>query len=215
MQLIVQRNRIAVKVMGENHVPVADFYALLAPGWSWPPATASIGPGRPMSCWPNAPPRKWPRPWALSSRPRRDAGERLPLWPNQAPVGDGTFQAANAFITVDRPEPSKANGAAIVICPGGGYGSLVVGPEGHGIAQWLLRTAWRGSCSSIGCRTGAVRAVVGRAAGDSHRRANARKWNIDPGRIGIMGFSAGGHLAATAATHFDGGNPRAADPMTA
>ena len=63
--------------------------------------------------------------------------KKLSLWSGQAPVGDGQFEAANASITVHRPIPEKANGAAVVICPGGGYGGLLTGAEGHGIAKWL------------------------------------------------------------------------------
>ena len=62
---------------------------------------------------------------------------KIPLWPGPAPTGDGAVEPTDASLTVHRPDPQKAKGAAIVICPGGGYGSLVVGPEGHGIAQWL------------------------------------------------------------------------------
>ena len=65
------------------------------------------------------------------------ADERVVLWPEQAPIGDGKFEKASSFITVHRPAPDKATGAAMVICPGGGYGGLVDGPEGHGIAKWL------------------------------------------------------------------------------
>src|SRR5690348_1363667 len=57
--------------------------------------------------------------------------QRIALWKGRAPVGDGTFEEAEAWITVYRPE--KGNGAAIVICPGGGYSQVVVQPEGHGI----------------------------------------------------------------------------------
>src|SRR5262245_55201219 len=63
--------------------------------------------------------------------------QRIPLWNGRAPVGDGPFEAADAWITVHRPD--QGNGTAIVICPGGGYGGLVTGPEGHGIARWLNR----------------------------------------------------------------------------
>ncbi len=60
---------------------------------------------------------------------------RMQLWPGLAPVGNGHSETNNATITIHRPD--KPNGTAIVICPGGGYGGLVVGPEGHGIAGWL------------------------------------------------------------------------------
>src|SRR5262245_6297437 len=62
---------------------------------------------------------------------------KLSLWNGKAPIGDGKFDQADARITVHMPE--KPNGAAIVICPGGGYGGLVTGAEGHGIASWLNR----------------------------------------------------------------------------
>ena len=101
-----------------------------------------------------------------------------------------------------------------MICPGGGYGGLVVGPEGHGIARWLNQHGIAGIVLEYRLPKGrpfvplldaqrAIRTV----------RSNAKEWGIDPGRIGIIGFSAGGHLASTAGTHFDGGDPKAADPI--
>ena len=138
---------------------------------------------------------------------------KLPLWSGQAPVGEGKSEAANAFITV-HPASDKPNGAAMVICPGGGYGGLVVGPEGHGIARWLNQHGIAGIVLEYRLPRGrpmvplldAQRAI--RTA-----RARAKSWGIAPNRIGIIGFSAGGHLASTAGTHFDGGNPQAADPI--
>jgi len=67
------------------------------------------------------------------------AGEplRLSLWPDEAPLGDGKTEKVEVPITVHLPEPGLATGAAIVICPGGGYGGRVVEGEGHGIARWL------------------------------------------------------------------------------
>ena len=64
---------------------------------------------------------------------------RIGLWNNRAPIGDGKFQETEVWITVHRPE--KPNGTAIVICPGGGYGTLVTTAEGHGIAAWQARIA--------------------------------------------------------------------------
>lgn len=150
---------------------------------------------------------------ARASKPDSD-GETCSLWPGQAPVGDGQFEAANASITVHRPAPGKANGAAVVICPGGGYGGLVIGAEGHGIAKWLNGHGIAGIVLQYRLPKGrpfvplldAQRAI--RTA-----RANAEQWGIDPQRIGIIGFSAGGHLASTAGTHFDRGDPQAADPI--
>jgi acetyl esterase/lipase len=102
----------------------------------------------------------------------------------------------------------------VVICPGGGYGTLVVGPEGHGIAAWLNGHGIAGVVLEY-------RLPMGRSFVpllDAQRalrtvRANAEAWGIDPRRIGIMGFSAGGHLASTALTHFDQGDPAAEDPI--
>jgi len=141
--------------------------------------------------------------------------ERLSLWSDQAPLGDGQFEAgAAAAITVHRAPAGKATGAAMVICPGGGYGGLVTGPEGHGIAQWLNEHGIAGVVLEYRLPRG--RAFVPLL--DAQRairtvRFNAKAWGIDPGRIGIIGFSAGGHLASTAGTHFDAGDSKASDPV--
>jgi acetyl esterase/lipase len=138
--------------------------------------------------------------------------QRLSLWNGHAPVGDGQLEEADAWITVHRP--ARPNGTAIVICPGGGYGGLVVEPEGHGIAKWLNGNGITGVVLEY-------RLPRGRSAVpllDAQRsirtvRANAKDWGLDPTRIGIMGFSAGGHLASTAGTHFDDGDPKATDAV--
>lgn len=138
--------------------------------------------------------------------------QRIPLWSGGAPIGEGKVERGQAWITVHRPE--KPNGTAVVICPGGGYGRLVIEPEGHGIAKWLNRHGITGVVLEYRLPTGrpyvplldAQRAI-------RTLRANAKKWEIDPSRIGIMGFSAGGHLASTAGTHFDEGNPKTNDPV--
>jgi len=138
--------------------------------------------------------------------------ERIKLWNGRAPIGDGEFDQGDARITVYKPE--KGNGAAIVICPGGGYGGLAVEPEGHGIAKWLNRHGITGIVLEY--RMPAGRSHVPLL--DAQRamrtvRSNAKAWGIDRAKIGIMGFSAGGHLASTAGTHFDAGDPKAVDPI--
>src|SRR5262249_13269511 len=136
----------------------------------------------------------------------------LKLWNGKAPLGDGKFEERDAQITVHKAQ--RPNGTAIVICPGGGYGGLVTGAEGHGIAAWLSRHGVTGVVLEYRLPKGhpyvplldaqrALRTV----------RANAKAWGIDPEKVGIMGFSAGGHLASTAGTHFDDGDPKAADPV--
>ena len=122
-------------------------------------------------------------------------------------------------IEVYLPSKQNATGQAIVICPGGGYGMLAYDWEGTDIAKWLnangvaaivLKYRLPNSKSNIDPKLSplldaqrAIRTV----------RANADKWNIKKDKIGIMGFSAGGHLASTAGTHFDRENPGAADSI--
>ncbi len=141
---------------------------------------------------------------------------RIALWEGPAPIGDGGKDEANAWITVHRPQKNAEpkDGTAVIICPGGGYGGLVVGPEGHGIASWLNQHGITGVVLEY-------RLPAGRHAVpllDAQRairtvRANAKAWGLNASRIGIMGFSAGGHLASTAGTHFDEGNPSAEDSI--
>jgi acetyl esterase/lipase len=149
---------------------------------------------------------------AGAAQAAEDAGKRMLLWPGEAPIGNGQFEQANAAITVHQAD--KPNGTAVVICPGGGYGMLVTGPEGHGIAKWLNAHGITGIVLEYRLPKG--RAYVPLL--DAQRairtvRANAKDWNINPSRVGIIGFSAGGHLASTAATHFDAGDPKAEDPV--
>jgi acetyl esterase/lipase len=151
-----------------------------------------------------------PLPLAAADAPAKP--ERIPLWDGPAPVGDGTTDPKNAFLTVHRP--AAPNGTAVVICPGGGYGGLVVGAEGHGIAEWLGRHGITGLVLEYRLPAGrpfvplldAQRAI--RTA-----RSNAVTWKLDPNRIGILGFSAGGHLASTAAVRFDDGDANSPEPI--
>tara|TARA_R110002111_G_scaffold2705_4_gene17934 strand:+ start:18060 stop:20114 length:2055 start_codon:yes stop_codon:yes gene_type:complete len=149
---------------------------------------------------------------AVSTANISPAPQVVSIWDGKAPIGDDQFEKADVKITVH--QPVKGNGAAIVICPGGGYQRLVTGGEGHGIARWLNQYGITGVVLEYRMPAGrsfvplmdaqqAIRTV----------RANAKQWDIDPTKVGIMGFSAGGHLASTAATHFDAGNPKSDDPV--
>ncbi|MDP4849714.1 MAG: alpha/beta hydrolase [Verrucomicrobiales bacterium] len=138
--------------------------------------------------------------------------ERLPLWPSEAPVGDGSVDPANAFITI-HPAP-KPNGAAVIICPGGGYGGLVTGAEGHGIAAWLNGYGIAGIVLEYRLPKGRSEVPL---LDEQRALRTIRHWAkglaLDPNRLGIIGFSAGGHLASTAGTHFDAGDAKSTDPV--
>jgi acetyl esterase/lipase len=138
--------------------------------------------------------------------------ERVSLWQGRAPAGGGAVVGDDAFITVHRPE--TPTGAAVMICPGGAYEVLCVEPEGHGIARWLNAHGITGVVLEYRLPKG-NRFVplldVQRALRMTRVRAEA--WGCDPRRIGILGFSAGGHLASTAATRFDAGRPDDPDPV--
>jgi hypothetical protein len=115
--------------------------------------------------------------------------DSFPLWPHKAPGALGDADKDIPTLTVFKPEEGKATGAAMVICPGGGYGGLAQ-HEGKDYADWLAKNGV----------TGFVRVRAG-------------EWNIDVKRIGIMGSSAGGHLASTLLTHFDAGSSSSEDPI--
>lgn len=149
---------------------------------------------------------------ALRASSLADEPPRIALWQGHAPLGNEQFEDAEAWITVY--QPARPNGAAIVVCPGGGYATQVTGAEGHGIAKWLNQHGVTGVVLEY--RLPAGRSSVPLL--DAQRavrtvRARAKQWSLDPDRIGIMGFSAGGHLASTAGTHFDDGKPTATDPV--
>lgn len=138
----------------------------------------------------------------------------IPLWTDTAPVGGGATEPAANYNTLTLHLAAGGDGQALVVCPGGGYGGQVLGAEGHDIAAWLQ------SHNISGCvlryRLPAGRPEVPLL--DAQRalrflRTHAAALGLDPRRIGIIGFSAGGHLAATASTLYGAGNPQAADPI--
>jgi len=127
------------------------------------------------------------------------------LWPNGAPQAKGTEITDQPALTIHLPPDNKATGAAIVVCPGGGFSKLALDNEGLHVAQWL---------NSVGVAAFVLRyrlrpnyepsvAVLDAQRAIRYVRYNAKTYNLDSGRIGILGFSAGGHLSASAATNFD------------
>lgn len=142
-------------------------------------------------------------------------GQIMPLWQGAAPGAQGSADADVPAITVFLPRTMTPGTPAMVVCPGGGYGALAANHEGRQVANYL---------NSLGMAAFVLRYRLGPKyhhpveLGDAQRairtvRANAAEWRIDPGRIGIMGFSAGGHLSMTASTLFDNGSADAADPI--
>jgi acetyl esterase/lipase len=130
------------------------------------------------------------------------------LWPDGAPGAKGQAEGDKPTLTIYLPPQDKATGAAIVICPGGGYGHLAMDHEGHQIGQWLNSFGVAGFIVSYRHRNSGAGYGHPAPIQDAQRairtvRSRAREWGVDPNRIGILGFSAGGHLASTAATHFN------------
>ena len=137
----------------------------------------------------------------------------FPLWPDAAPGALGQAAKDVPTLTPFFPSQEKWTGAAIIVCPGGGYGHLAA-HEGEGYARWLTDNGiaafvLKYRLGSDGYRHPAMLQDGARAI--RLVRANAAEWRLDPKRIGIVGSSAGGHLAATVLTHFDAGDTNAAD----
>ncbi|HEX8236574.1 MAG TPA: alpha/beta hydrolase [Abditibacteriaceae bacterium] len=137
------------------------------------------------------------------------------LWLHGAPGTVGDQEQDKPTITSYLPASHKADGAAVVICPGGGYGFLAVDHEGEQVARWLNE---RGIAAfvlryRIAPRYGQPAPLQDAARALRTVRAGAASWNIDAQRIGIWGFSAGGHLAANLSTRFDNGDAASPDAI--
>jgi len=140
-------------------------------------------------------------------------GDVLPLWAGGAPGAQGTAEADVPAITVFLPRTMAPNTPAVIVCPGGGYGALAANQEGRQVASYL---------NSLGVAAFVLRYRLGPRyhhpieLGDAQRairtvRSHAADWRIDPARVGIMGFSAGGHLAMSASTWTEAVNAGAGD----
>ncbi|MEI6515139.1 MAG: alpha/beta hydrolase [bacterium] len=139
---------------------------------------------------------------------------REPLWKEGAPGAKGS--EPKDIPTLDFYPAENGNGVAVVICPGGGYGGLASGHEGKQIAAWLNENKVMGIVleyrhSGRGYRNPAPMQDVQRAI--QTVRARAAEFGIASNKIGVLGFSAGGHLAGTAATKFTAGDSNATDPI--
>jgi len=137
------------------------------------------------------------------------------LWTDGAPGALGTEDGDKPSLTAYQAPPDKRTGTGVIICPGGSYRALAVDHEGLQVARWL---------NSLGVTAFVLRYRLGPRyhhpveLGDAQRairtvRSRAAEYALRPDRIGVMGFSAGGHLAATTGTHFDAGQAGSADPI--
>lgn len=156
----------------------------------------------------------------------------IPLWANGAPgsesrkdepekiEGGNIINVHNPSITPYLPAADKSTGVAVIICPGGGHQKLCVGHEGYALAEWFRD---RGIAAFVfkyrlSREEGSTYTLEGDAMNDTRRairtiRSRAAEWNIKPDKIGILGFSAGGELAAYSAMKSDNGNSGATDPI--
>jgi acetyl esterase/lipase len=141
--------------------------------------------------------------------------ETIRLWPGNAPGALGTEDKDIPTLTIYSAYGKNTSGTAVIVCPGGGYGALAMNHEGRQIANYL---------NSFGVTAFVLKYRLGPKyhhpveLGDAQRairlvRSRAKDFNIEPDRVGLWGFSAGGHLASSAGTHFDSGSPNAPDPI--
>jgi acetyl esterase/lipase len=139
----------------------------------------------------------------------------IPLWPGRPPGALGEADEDVPTLTIYMPPNTTGPMTAVVVAPGGGYAHLSMNLEGRMPANYL---------NSLGVAAFVLKYRLGPKyhhpieLGDAARavrtvRARAAEWHIAPDRIGVMGFSAGGHLASTISTHFDAGTPASADPI--
>ena len=152
--------------------------------------------------------------WAASTLLAQNSGPKPELlWPDAAPGAMGNEDIDKPTLTPYLVPAGRGTGTAVVVCPGGGYQHLAMDHEGDQVARWL---------NSLGVAAFVLRYRLGPKyhhpveLGDAQRairtvRARAEEFRVMPDRVGIMGFSAGGHLASTAGTHFDEGNAASAD----
>ena len=139
----------------------------------------------------------------------------IKLWESGAPNAKGTEPTDVPTITPFPAPKESASRAAVIVCPGGGYARLSDVKEGSDVARWL---------NSLGITAFVLKYRLGMTYHQPNQlldasravryvRANAERWDIDPAKIGLIGFSAGGHLASTLGTRFDSGKSTSTDPI--
>lgn len=144
--------------------------------------------------------------------------QTLTVWPGKPPGAAQDVQekwdkkkvtnVTRPTLEVFRPEKDKDTGVAVIVCPGGGYQALMMDYEGEDVAHWLNTIGVTGIVLKyrVPAPQGAPKwepALQDAQRSVSIVRSNAKEWGIDPSRIGMLGFSAGGHLAAATSTNFD------------
>ena len=161
----------------------------------------------------------------------------IPLWAQSAPESHPAASPQSSLrmtpegehvithvevpsITPYLPDPASATGAAVIVAPGGGHSEIWIDHEGYNVAAWLSSHGVAAFVLQyrLARAKDSTYTVEGTELGDMQRairivRSRSGEWMIDPARVGVMGFSAGGELAALASTRYDTGQPGAADPI--
>jgi len=156
-----------------------------------------------------------PAPPSLDPRAAFDL-RTVPLWDGRAPGATGDRPQDTPTLTLVGTDGAAATGAAVIVAPGGAYRGLATGHEGRQVADWFAAQGVAAFVLSYRLTPFGYHHPT--QLHDAQRairwvRAHASDYGIDPQRIGMIGFSAGGHLTAMAATQFDGGDPQATDPV--